>query len=67
MEKELQFYVPKDINGNTLIISVYLESRTYRKEYNWRFVYKRSNAKLATKTEANKLEAQLVWLGFKKI
>lgn len=67
MEKELQLYVPKDINGNTLIISVYLESRTYRKEYNFRFVDKTSNAKLATKTEANKLEAQLVWLGFKKI
>lgn len=67
MEKELQLYVPKDINGNTLIISVYLESRAYRKEYNWRFVDKTSNVKLATKTEANKLEAQLIWLGFKKI
>lgn len=67
MEKEVQFYVPKDINGNTLIISVYLESRTYRKAYNWRFVDKTSNVKLATKTEANKLEAQLIWLGFKKI
>lgn len=67
MEKELQLYVPKDINGNTLIISVYLESHTYRKEYNWRFVDKTSNVKLATKKEADKLEAQLIWLGFKKI